>query len=858
MKLPRFFAVSGVVVAGALSGIANVAEKIESGVTYQLAQKRKELVDSLRYSLRFSIPENPAENVEANEKLSFIYHKGSSLGVLPIDFAGGIHAVKSLSINGQRLIPSFEANHILLPDSLLNDGNNVVEIGFSTSGGSMNRRSDYLFTLFVPFKAHACFPCFDQPDLKARYDLTLELPGRWRSVANGAVVSDEISTDGNRHTVTYRTTEPLSSYLFAFAAGEFNHDIFEVDRRKIGIFHREKDPQKLAQLSEIAQEVASSLKWLEEYTATPYPFMKYDLAILPGFPFSGMEHTGATFYNDSKLFLGTNPTPDECLARTSLIAHETAHMWFGDYVTMRWFDDVWTKEVFANYFGAAITRDLASEFDHSLQWLRRYQDAAMSLDRTQGATAIRQPLPNMLDAGLIYNNIIYNKAPVMMAKLRDLMGEESFRTGIQRYLKSFAYSNASWPELIDILAEEGGEKVREFSKAWVEAPGCPRYKIRILNDSLLVSQTDLHGSATVWPQRFGVRLIKGGDVGDIEVEMQPAENEARFLLPKNFRRKKNDGVIILPNYDGRGYGVFDVDQNSIRSIIGAFGSSAANSILNRGVAVTPSGRVALLLNLRELFLRNELPIEDWSGLLLTMLNIEADPLLALSEVTWLGELLPDADNYEEVEAKLRNLTGSVKSIPLRISIYRVLASYGRSRESEQMIYDLWKKGDKNLLGEGDLTDFTYQLALRRPAQADEILAIQLNRISNSDRLDTFNFISRAVSPRQDERDAMFADLLIAENRRQEPRALKALSLLTHFLRGDEAVNRIEPALEILPEVQAFGDIFLPANWCGALLSHQRSVSARLAVTRYLESHRDLKPLLRNKILGALNPRYPLF
>ena len=121
------------------------------------------------------------------------------------------------------------------------------------------------------------------------------------------------------------------------------------------------------------------------------------------------------------MFLSENPTPDEELRRTQLIAHETAHMWFGDLVTMNWFDDVWTKEVFANYFAALITEPLFPQVNHQLNWMKTYTAASLSEDRTPGTTAIRQPLDNLQNAGLIYGQIIYNKAPVMMVKLVESM-----------------------------------------------------------------------------------------------------------------------------------------------------------------------------------------------------------------------------------------------------------------------------------------------------------------------------------------------------------------------------------------------------------------------------------------------------
>ena len=146
---------------------------------------------------------------------------------------------------------------------------------------------------------------------------------------------------------------------------------------------------------------------------------------MPGFQFGGMEHTGATLYTDGRMFLNENPTLNERLARSSLIAHETSHMWFGDFVTMEWFNDVWTKEVFANYYASQIIEPLFPEVNHSLNFMLDYIPAAYSEDRTAGANPVKQQLENMRDAGLMYGNIIYDKSPVILEMLIKKMGKES-------------------------------------------------------------------------------------------------------------------------------------------------------------------------------------------------------------------------------------------------------------------------------------------------------------------------------------------------------------------------------------------------------------------------------------------------
>lgn len=164
-------------------------------------------------------------------------------------------------------------------------------------------------------------------------------------------------TTGARKRISFHETEPIPTYLFSFVGGRFERVTENRNGRSISLYHRETDLQKTAQCPEILGQVFHALDWLETYTGVPYPFAKYDLIVIPGFQYGGMEHMGATLYADRSMFLENNATTENRMARGSLIAHETAHMWFGDYVTMQWFDDVWTKEVFANFFAAMIVRE---------------------------------------------------------------------------------------------------------------------------------------------------------------------------------------------------------------------------------------------------------------------------------------------------------------------------------------------------------------------------------------------------------------------------------------------------------------------------------------------------------------------
>ena len=424
---------------------------LEPGVSRELAQFRKTHFDKVRYNLFFSIPEVRQDVVVGRVELSFLLKEK-----LPIilDFRGEPEQVVSVLLNDKEVAYSVKDE-------------NRVKVAFIANDQSLNRRDEFLYTLLVPDRARTLFPCFDQSDIKSLFTLSLDVPASWSAIANGAIAQvDTISVQG-RKKVSFYETEPLSTYLFSFVAGELKQEKYSRDGRTISIYHRETDPKKVAQCPDIAEEVFDALVWQEEYTGIPYPFAKYDVIILPGFQYGGMEHTGATLYTDRRMFLNEHPTLNERLSRSSLIAHETSHMWFGDFVTMEWFNDVWTKEVFANYYAAQMVEPQFPNVNHTLNFILDYVVGAYAEDRTAGANPIKQQLGNMRDAGLMYGNIIYDKSPVVMAMLIRMMGKEAFQKGIQEYLKTYAYGNATWEGLISILDTYTDEDLKSWNYSFL-------------------------------------------------------------------------------------------------------------------------------------------------------------------------------------------------------------------------------------------------------------------------------------------------------------------------------------------------------------------------------------------------------
>lgn len=770
---------------------------LEEGVSWKLAQHRKATISNLRYSLFFDISADKDAAIEASERLSFDLATRQDL---ILDFREQPSLIHNIMANGKECEWRYCNEHLIIPSHFLQPGTNEVSIDFTAGTQSLNRRDEYIYTLFVPDRARTVFPCMEQPDMKARFTLSLRVPEGWKAVTNSKLKADTCGL------LTFAETEPLPTYLFAFAAGIFEHETYEEDGHSIGIYHRETDAERLSQLSEIGHQVVFALQWQEAFTGVPYPFQKYDLVILPGFQFGGMEHTGATFYNDNTIFLSAHPTPDEELRRTEVISHETSHMWFGDAVTMNWFDDVWTKEVFANYFAAEITAPLFPSLNHRLNWMKTYINAAMSEDRTSGGTSIRQPLDNMRYAGLVYNQIIYNKAPVMLRKLVELMGEEPFRRGIQRYVQTFLYGNASWEDLVDILDAETPEDVRSFSDVWVNQKGVPTLMCELDGNSVRVTESDPYGRGLHWPQTCEHRVVSGQ---------------------------------ILPNYDGRGYGYYTMNDAQLFGLLDYWPKVADTT-----------ARQSLLMTLYENYLHGRFDDEQWATRLVDWLKAERDVLTASTIINDLYEplqLLP-AQTAAPIEEQLVAISRTHQLTSARTQLLRLLYSLGRSEATVRYLYSMWEKQEEALLSERDYMSMACELALRLPEQYHEIYEAQLNRITNNDRRQEFRYIFPSVSPSAVVRDSVFQSLSIAENRRIEPWTLKVLYNLNHPIRSCESVKYIQPALELLPDIQHTGDIFFPGDWCLQLLAGHRSPEALSEVETFLAGHKDYPQLLTNKIL----------
>jgi aminopeptidase N len=486
--------------AGLVASCTEAPLAVEPGVPRALAEHRAETISAINYELSLAIPESRDEDIDGRVTITFQLSDSSQ--PLQLDFRESADKIRSVMANGDASEYRFISEHLVVPAKNLVTGRNEIRIDFTAGSSSLNRNPEFLYSLFVPDRARTAFPLFDQPDLKATFELVLTIPPGWTAMANAPVLDVRESADGVVH--RFARSDLIASYVFAFVAGRFETVSRNVDGRQMTMLHRESDKEKIARnVDEIFDLHAASLDWLEEYTGIDYPYDKFGFALIPDFQYGGMEHVGAILYRASSLFLEESPSERQLLGRASLIAHEAAHMWFGNLVTMEWFNDVWTKEVFANFMAAKIVNPQFPDINHDLNFLVRHYPSAYSVDRTAGANAIRQALPNLNEAGQMYGAIIYNKAPIMMRKLEKLIGEDRFREGVREYLATFSFGNATWPALIEILDGKSAEDLRAWSETWVHTPG----------RDAVASQWNTSAEGEAGPFRYG---LVPADIADLE------------------------------------------------------------------------------------------------------------------------------------------------------------------------------------------------------------------------------------------------------------------------------------------------------------------------------------------------------
>ena len=386
--------------------------------------------------------------------------------------------ISQLRINGQDTRDTrWEGNRLHLPARTLQESNTVditYRNAYDHHGMGLHKFVDpedgqeYCYTQFEPYDAHRLFPCFDQPDIKAKYQLRITASTAWAIVTNSPEEQSEPGMD-DRTTRTFAQTALLSPYLFALVAGPFHKFQDRHGAIPLAVYCRQSlakhmDPEEFFTVTK------QGLTFFAEFFDYPYPFDKYDQCFVPEFNFGAMENAGCITFSERMVFRDP-PTDLQRLNRAEVVLHEMAHMWFGDLVTMRWWNDLWLNESFATYM-AYLALYEATRF-HDGAWaafFSRMKVWAYDQDELVTTHAIAGDVPDTEATFLNFDGITYGKGAAALKQLVAAIGPEGFRDGMRHYFQTYAWGNTSLREFLGALEQGAGRALQRWSQVWLEGP----------------------------------------------------------------------------------------------------------------------------------------------------------------------------------------------------------------------------------------------------------------------------------------------------------------------------------------------------------------------------------------------------
>ncbi len=850
---------------GAGSAAAQNSTTAPVGIPRELAQERAARVSAVRYQLGFTlIPHAP--QTEGTGHIRFVLRDASR--PLLLDFRDG--ALHSLTVNGVSLAsPHQENGHIILSAANLRIGDNKVDVAFAANIGASEKPitrfedkddgSEYLYTLFVPMDAEMAFPCFDQPDLKARFTLSLLAPTAWTVISNTAptaTAQDKPTWTGT----SFAETEPISTYLFAFAAGPF---VKVNDQPGLpGLYVRKSKLAQAQTEAPIVQKTAADgIAYLSNYFAQPFPFPKYDMVLLPGFAYGGMEHAGATFLREEGVLFRSAPTETNRINRDILVLHELTHQWFGDFTTMRWFDDLWLKEGFAQYMAYKALGTLRPKDDIDKRFYQAIKPLAYGIDETEGTTPIYQDIPNLKEAKSAYGAIVYQKAPAVMKQLEFVIGPAAFGKGLQMYLAAHRYGNAQWSDLIGAFERASGQSLAAWADAYIRRRGMPRVDVAWTCDgakltSLTLSQRPVLSSAddrVVWPIATQIALGSAdGTEKTVRADLQSAS--APVKLPPDASACP---AYVFANDRDFGYGSFPLDASSREFVAGHIGE-IDNTF----------ERTLLWGSLWESVRNAEYAPRNYAHLALDNLEEERDESLAASVIghtqtalhRYLGAPVSaaqsgptDASMLSEDLARLAvDRMEHDASLDLRIVWFRALGGVsatvsGRDAATALLTGTLTVPGVQ--LRQQDRWGLVTALLAFADPDADKYLAAEKQRDPSGDGR-KFAWIAEAARPGVTVKQQYFEEYL-HNPARPEDWIEGSLGAFNYWNQSALTQPFLRPALDALPQIKQQRKIFFLNGWLNAFIGAQQSIKSRDIVHRYLATA-ALDRDLRLKILEAVD------
>ena len=490
-----------------------------------------------------------------------------------LDFRG--RTIELLEVNGERIEPEWNGFRLTLPGTVVN-GQMAVHVeyvnDYDTTGDGFHRFVDpedgqeYVYTNFEPYEAHRLYPCFDQPDIKATYRFTVTAPAEWAVVANSPEAEVSAADDGRR-THRFDQTEVFSTYLTALVCGPY------VVRRQthgsldLGLYSRRSMEKYLDdQAAEILEITGQGLDFYAQLFDQPYPFSKYDQVFVPEYNSGAMENVGCVTYNEAYLFRD-KATDNQRLDRAETFLHELAHMWFGNLVTMRWWDDLWLNESFATYISYLAMTE-ATRFTNA--WKVFNSDIkrwAYQQDQLPTTHPISGRAADTEIAFLIFDGITYGKGASVLKQLVKYIGPDTFRDGMRLYFRRHAWSNATLSDFLRCLEEAGNISLSEWAKLWLQTASVNTLGARWTAtdgkvESFTIDQTASEQFPTLRPHalEIGFGVEQNGRL-NVSASLPASIDGPRTQIPDAVGMAEPQ--LVFPNYGDHAYAKIQLDQRSV-------------------------------------------------------------------------------------------------------------------------------------------------------------------------------------------------------------------------------------------------------------------------------------------------------
>ncbi|EQA46969.1 membrane alanyl aminopeptidase [Leptospira broomii serovar Hurstbridge str. 5399] len=526
-------------------------------LTQQEALLRSNQISDVSYSLKLEL-EAGSQEYSGDSTLRFVY-SGGKKGQLKVDFVS--KKIEILWLNGKE-----ETNYekkessLQFPAELLLAGKNELRVKykntFDHTGSGFHKFKDpadsaeYMHTDFEPFEAHRLFPSFDQPDLKAVYDLEVTGPIQWTYIHNTLPISEELLPN-DRKRIRFNATKKFSTYLFALIVGPYAVWEDKAGNIPLRLFCR-KSLAKFMDAPNIFAITKEAFGFLQDYFGIPYPYGKYDQIFVPEFNMGAMENVGAVTFSESYIFRGPR-IYSEYLNRANTIYHEMVHMWFGNLVTMRWWNDLWLNESFADYL-SYYSMSKGKLFSDALEHFYVREEWAYREDQLSTTHPIAGKAENTLEAISNFDGISYSKGASVLRQLMYYVGEEKFRNAMRLYFKRHAEGNTVLEDFLASMSEISGIDVRGWSREWLETTGVNTLSPARKNEKSFLLQRPSDGNnlyrthalqATLYRETDGQfvqierkRVLIKGEETLLEESLQPAATDLLLLNTEDYAYAK--------------------------------------------------------------------------------------------------------------------------------------------------------------------------------------------------------------------------------------------------------------------------------------------------------------------------------